>query len=73
MSKLNVPINKSDMQPIICTECDGMYFRQVMAINKVSKFLTGADKDTMVPIPVFRCDDCGAIPEEFQPVKLKTK
>ena len=50
-----------------------MYFRQVMAINKVSKFLTGGDKDTMVPIPVFRCDDCGAIPEEFQPVKMKTK
>jgi hypothetical protein len=44
-----------------------------MAINKVSKFLTGGDKDTMVPIPVFRCDDCGAIPEEFQPIKTKLK
>ncbi len=29
------------------------------------------DKDTMVPVPVFRCDDCGSIPEEFQPIKLK--
>jgi hypothetical protein len=48
-----------------------MYFRQVTAINKVSKFLTGGDKDTMVPVPVFRCDDCGAIPEEFQPIKVK--
>jgi len=73
MSKLNVNIGPNDMQPITCKECDGMYFRQVMAINKVSKFLTGADKDTMVPIPVFRCDDCGAIPAEFQPVKVKTK
>jgi len=50
-----------------------LYFRQVMAINKVSKFLTGGDKDTMVPVPVFRCDDCGAIPEEFQPIKLNKK
>ena len=66
-------IKPTDMQPIICTECEVIYFRQVMAINKVSKFLTGADKDTMVPIPVFRCDDCGAIPAEFQPVKLKSK
>jgi hypothetical protein len=48
-----------------------MYFRQVMAINKVSKLMTGADKDTMIPIPVFRCDDCGCVPEEFQPIKLK--
>ena len=71
MSKLNINIGPNDMQPITCTECDGMYFRQVMAINKVSKFLTGADKDTMVPIPVFRCDDCGCIPEEFQPIKVK--
>jgi len=59
------------MQPIICKECGSMYFRQVMAINKVSKLLTGQDKDTMVPVPVFRCDDCGAIPKEFQPVKIK--
>ena len=74
MSKLTAPgIKPTDMQPIICKECDGMYFRQVMAINKVSKLLTGSDKDTMVPIPVFRCDDCGAIPDEFQPVKMKAK
>lgn len=71
MSKLNVNIGPDDMQPIQCKECDGLYFRQVMAINRVSKLMTGADKDTMIPIPVFRCDDCGAIPEEFQPVKLK--
>lgn len=71
MSKLNVNIGPNDMEPIQCKECDGMYFRQVMSINKVSKFLTGADKDTMVPVPVFRCDDCGSIPEEFQPIKVK--
>lgn len=73
MSLIGKGINPTDMQPIICKACDGMYFRQVMAINKVSKLLTGADKDTMVPIPVFRCDDCGAVPEEFQPIKLKSK
>jgi hypothetical protein len=71
MSKLNVNIGPSDMQPISCKECNGIYFRQVMAINKVSKLMTGADKDTMIPIPVFRCDDCGCVPEEFQPIKLK--
>jgi hypothetical protein len=69
--QLNVNIKPTDMQPIVCNECDGMYFRQVMAINKVSKLLTGNDKDTMVPVPVFRCDDCGSIPPEFQPIKAK--
>ena len=35
-------------------------------INKVSRFITGADKDSMIPVPVFRCDDCGHINEEFR-------
>lgn len=68
MEKLRLNINPDDMKPMVCTECGGMYFKQVMAINKVSKFLTGGDKDTIIPVPVFRCDDCGAIPEEFQPI-----
>ena len=65
--KVNLNIKPDDMKPMICKECGGMYFRQVMCINKVSRFLTGQDKDTVIPVPVFRCDDCGAVPEEFQP------
>jgi len=65
-------IKQSDLKPMVCEECNGMYFRQVMSINKVSRFLTGQDKDTIVPVPVFRCDDCGAVPEEFQPVINET-
>ena len=67
MNTPNLNINSGDLKPMTCTECGGMYFRQVMAINKVSRFITGADKDTIVPVPVFRCDDCGHVPEEFQP------
>lgn len=69
--QLNINVKPEDMRPIQCDECGGIYFRQVVAINKVSRFITGGDKDTIVPVPTFRCDDCGAIPEEFQPVKLK--
>jgi|TARA_R110000851_G_scaffold106449_7_gene225583 hypothetical protein len=59
-------ISPKDLKPMVCTECGGMYFRQVMRINKVSRFLTGKDKDTVYPASVFRCDDCGHVPEEFQ-------
>ena len=68
MNNPNLNIKKDDLKPLVCSECGGMYFRQVMAINKVSRFITGADKDSMIPVPVFRCDDCGYVPEEFQPV-----
>ena len=69
MNNSNLNIKPDDLKPLICSECGGMYFRQVMAINKVSRFITGADKDSMIPVPVFRCDDCGHVPEEFRPVK----
>ena len=68
MNNPNLNIKKDDLKPLVCSEFGGMYFRQVMAINKVSRFITGADKDSMIPVPVFRCDDCGYVPEEFQPV-----
>jgi hypothetical protein len=68
MDNMNLNIKADDLKPMICSECGGMYFRQVMSINKVSRFITGADKDSVYPVPVFRCDDCGHVPEEFQPV-----
>jgi len=66
-------IKPSDLKPMVCEECMGMYFRQVLCINKVSRFLTGKDKDTVYPVPVFRCDDCGTVPEEFRPVLKDSK
>ena len=68
----NLPkIDLKEQPTITCEECDSKYFKEVVMIKKVSKLLTGSDKDTMVPIPVFRCDDCGFIPEEFKPIKIK--
>jgi|TARA_Y100000389_G_scaffold107739_1_gene104789 hypothetical protein len=67
MNKNQPNINPADAEPMICSNCGGMYFRQVMCINKLSRFITGHDKDTVIPVPVFRCDDCGHVPEEFQP------
>ena len=69
MIDLSKKIKPSDMKPIICKNCGGMYFRQVVAINKVSRLLTGQSEDSIVPVPTFRCDDCGYIPEEFRPIE----
>jgi len=63
----------SDLQTISCPECGSIYFRQVLIINKISKFITGESADQLMPVPSFRCDDCGHVPEEFRPVKPKSK
>jgi len=50
-------INQS--KPEICGNCDGQFFRQTFMFRRISKILVGAPQDQLVPIPVFRCDDCG--------------
>lgn len=46
-------------KPEICPNCDGNFFRQTFMFRRVSKILVGAPQDQLIPIPVFRCDDCG--------------
>lgn len=54
-----------------CQECGGILFRQVMAFRRVSKVLVQGNKDQLVPIPVFVCNDCNTpigdmIPKELE-------
>jgi len=52
-----------------CT-CGSVLFRQVVAIKEVSKLLIGAPDNVIVPIPLYRCDDCGAVLESLLPKGL---
>lgn len=45
--------------PIVCSECQGTFFRQVMMLRKASKLMLGAVTDQILPALVLRCDDCG--------------
>lgn len=47
-------------KPEVCANCDGNFFKQTFMFRRVSKILVGATQDQLVPIPVFRCDDCGS-------------
>lgn len=55
--------------PEECTSCGGRFYKQTFMFRRVSKILVGSPQDQLVPIPVFRCDDCGTpigdmIPDE---------
>lgn len=57
---------------ITCKECGCMFFKQVVSLRRVSKLILAAPTDQVMPIPIFRCDDCGAplqnlIDEEPEP------
>ena len=63
---LNLNVKPEDLKDITCTNCGSKYFRQVQAFKRISALISPTGKEQILPIPVFRCDDCGFINEEFR-------
>jgi len=67
--QLNIDITA---QPTVkCTSCSGAFFRPTFMLKKISKLLTGASADQLVPIQLFVCDSCGEVLLEELPEPLK--
>ena len=64
-------IDASDLDDIICDECGGKVFRQASMFKRLSALISPTGKEQIVPIPIFRCDDCGHINNEFLPKSQK--
>lgn len=67
--QINIQLEKT--LPIVCDECGEEAFMEVTYLRKVSKFLTGSAKDSLLPIPTFACVSCGHVNDEFIPEPLK--
>ena len=61
----SVGLKLEDMTDIICENCGCQYFSQVQAFKRVSALLSPTGKEQIMPVPSFRCSDCGHINEEF--------
>ena len=68
-----INIDPKDLKDIGCESCGCQFFRQVSAFKRISALVSPTGKEQIVPVPTFRCDDCGFINEEFRPIKQKTK
>jgi predicted nucleic acid-binding Zn ribbon protein len=69
--KTKVKLDLNDLTDIVCENCEGKFFRQVSAFKKISPLVSPTGKEQIIPVPVFRCDECGHINKEFLPVKSK--
>lgn len=56
-----------DADDVKCEKCEGLVFEEKMIIKKVSKFMTGSDRDTVTPVPVIVCASCNNINDMFKP------
>ena len=70
---LQPKINLKDCPTIKCDSCGGIYFKEVIYLKRVPALMTGSDKDTPVPIPVYKCDACGHVNVGSNPFKEDEK
>jgi len=63
----NINIKPEDLKDIVCENCGGRFFRQVNAFKRISALISPTGKEQILPVPSFRCDDCGHINDEFMP------
>jgi hypothetical protein len=64
-------ITLKDTTGVECDECKNTTFNEALVMRRVSRILTGAPKDSYIPIPVFLCSSCGHLNDEFLPAELK--
>jgi len=56
-----------DGEDITCENCECKVFEEKIMLRKVSKFITGQDRDSISPIPVIACSSCNHVNEMFIP------
>ena len=60
---LQIDLSKTDT--IVCEECGNASFIQAFFLKKVSALVSPTGKEAIVPIQVFSCGNCGAIPKNM--------
>ena len=69
--KKGLQMDPMSMKDLACENCGCKYFRQVHAFKTVSALQSPTGKEQIVPVPTFRCDECGFINEEFRIIEGK--
>ena len=62
-----VSIKPEDLKDVLCDKCENQTFIQVSMFKKISAILSPNGQESMIPIQVYKCDECGHINEAFLP------
>ena len=68
-----VKVDLSQAETLKCEDCNNVLFISSTIIKRLSALVSPSGKEQIVPVPTFRCDECGFINEEFRPIEQKTK
>ena len=66
-----ININPDDLVDVVCEKCGCQVFTPAFLFKKLSAVLSPNGKDSMIPLNVFKCNDCGHINKEFEDMDVK--
>ncbi len=67
MEKPQMNIALKDTTKLVCDSCKGEIFAEGLMLREVSRFLTGTEKNGLIPVSVFYCVSCKHVNEQFLP------
>ena len=62
-----VKVDLSQAETVKCEECDNYSFIQSFFIKRLSALISPTGEEAMVPIQVYSCGNCGAVPKKMMP------
>lgn len=68
---MNLNIKPEDMKDVCCDKCQNQTFVPVFLFKEVSAVVSPNGKKSLVPMQIFKCDECGHINDAFLPKKKK--
>jgi DNA-directed RNA polymerase subunit RPC12/RpoP len=69
---LPMGVNLNDARDMDC-ECGNKTFMPGYRFKKLSKIMTGQPQDTIIPIEMYLCTQCGKALQELLPMELRDK
>ena len=61
----NINIDLNNIENMKCDECENETFTPAFIIKHLSPLVSPTGQETMVPIQIFKCTDCGHINKRF--------
>ena len=63
-------IDPTKLDTVSCENCESIFFEEVTMFKEVPAVKSPNGQKSMLPIPVIRCAECGAVSEKFLPKEL---
>ena len=60
-ANINTGLTINELDSISCTDCTSDSFVQYFQLKKVPALISPNNRETILPVPVFKCMECGKV------------